>query len=167
MIFNFTLQRIYLYFHVTWIVSLYCFRESSIIGIQVMTHTRREFIVSPCSTISIAPFPLFVCARSAFITCFVLLTHLCLLPSTIFFSKMEIRKVRKFCHTLPKPKMCPFNPPYLTQNYNSTYVEISSGKTYRSNQWRHLMLVKWKYTVHEKIGVKVDRFLKLSRRFQI
>ena len=57
--------------------------------------------------------------------------------------------------------MSPFNSPYLTQNYNSKYVEISSGKTYRSNQWRHLMFVKWKYTAHEKIGVKVDRFLKI------
>ena len=55
--------------------------------------------------------------------------------------------------------MSPFNSPYLTQNYNSKYVEILSGKTYRSNQWRHLMFVKWKYTAHEKIGVKVDRFL--------
>ena len=52
--------------------------------------------------------------------------------------------------------MSPFNSPYLTQNYDSKYVEISSGKTYRSNQWRHLMFVKWKYTAHEKIGVKVD-----------
>ena len=60
--------------------------------------------------------------------------------------------------------MSPFNYSYLTQNYNSKYVEISSGKTYRSNQWRHLMFVKWKYTTHEKIGVKVDRFLKIVRK---
>ena len=53
--------------------------------------------------------------------------------------------------------MSPFNSPYLTQNYNSKYVEISSGKTYRSNQWH----VKWKYTAHENICVKVDRFLKI------
>jgi len=39
-----------------------------------------------------------------------------------------------FCHTLPKPKMSPFKSPYLSQNYNSKYVEISSGKTYRSKQ---------------------------------
>ena len=57
--------------------------------------------------------------------------------------------------------MSPFNSSYLTQNYNSKYVEISSGNTYRSNQWRHLMFVKWKYTAHEKIGVKVERFLKI------
>ena len=57
-------------------------------------------------------------------------------------------------------------PPYLTQNYHSKYVERSSGKTHKSNQWRHLMFVKWKYTAREKIGVNVD-FLNLSGRFQI
>ena len=36
-----------------------------------------------------------------------------------------------------------------------------SGKTRLSNQWRHLMFVKWKYTAHEKICVKVVRFLKI------
>ena len=67
--------------------------------------------------------------------------------------------------------MSPFDSPYLTQNYHSKYVERSSGKTHMSNQWRHLMFVKWKYSVRmfvkwkytarEKIGVKVDRFLKI------
>ena len=55
----------------------------------------------------------------------------------------------RFCHTLPKPKMSPFNSPYLTQNYHSKYVERLSGKTHMSNQWRHLMFVKWKYTARE------------------
>ena len=63
--------------------------------------------------------------------------------------------------------MSPFKSPYLTQNYHSKYGEISSGKTYRSNQWRHLMFVKWKYTAHEKIGVKVDRFLKIVWKISI
>ena len=57
--------------------------------------------------------------------------------------------------------MSPFKSPYLTKNYHSKYVERSSGKTHMSNQWRHLMFVKWKYTAHKKIGVKVDRFLKI------
>ena len=57
--------------------------------------------------------------------------------------------------------MSPFKSPYLTQNYYSKYVERSSGKTRLSNQWRHLMLVKWKYTARAKIGVKVDQFLKI------
>jgi len=30
-----------------------------------------------------------------------------------------------------------------------------------SNQWRHLMFVKWRYTAREKIGVKVNQFLKI------
>ena len=60
--------------------------------------------------------------------------------------------------------MSPFNSPYLTQIYHSKYVERSSGKTHMSNQWRHLMFVKWKYTAHEKIGVsqsiyKIRNFL--------
>ena len=55
--------------------------------------------------------------------------------------------------------MSPFNFPYLTHNYHSIHVDRSSGKTHMSNQWRHLMFVKWKYTAHEKIGIKVDRFL--------
>ena len=64
--------------------------------------------------------------------------------------------------------MAPFKSPYLTQNYHSKYVERSShssGKTHMSNQWHHLMFVKWKYTAHEKIGVKVNRFL--LGRFEI
>ena len=60
--------------------------------------------------------------------------------------------------------MSPFNSPYLTQNYHSKYVERSSGKTHMSNQWSHLMFVKWNYTAREKIGVKVDRFLKIVRK---
>ena len=61
--------------------------------------------------------------------------------------------------------MSSFNSPYLTQNYHSKYVERSSGKTHMSNQWRHLMFVKWKYTACEKIGVQ-KIVLKLSGRFQ-
>ena len=57
--------------------------------------------------------------------------------------------------------MSPFNSTYLTQNYHSKYIERSSGKTSVSNQWHHLMFVKWKYDAHKKIGVKVDRFLKV------
>ena len=57
--------------------------------------------------------------------------------------------------------MYPFKSPYLTQNYHSTYVERSSGKTHMTNQWRHLMFVKSKYTAREKIDVKVDWFLKI------
>ena len=57
--------------------------------------------------------------------------------------------------------MSPFNFPNLTQNYHSKYVERSSGKTHLSNQWRHLMSVKWNYTACKKIGVKVDQFLKI------
>ena len=64
----------------------------------------------------------------------------------------------RFCH---KTKMSSFNSPYLTQNYHSKYVERSSSKTHVSNQWRHLMFVKWKYTAREKIDVKVDSFLKI------
>ena len=48
--------------------------------------------------------------------------------------------------------MSSFKSPYLTQNYHSKYVERSYGKTHMSNQWRHLMFVKWKYTAREKIG---------------
>ena len=61
----------------------------------------------------------------------------------------------RFCPNLRKPKMSPFNSPYLTQNYRLKYVVRSSGKTRLLNQWRHLMFVKWKYTAREKIGVKV------------
>ena len=57
--------------------------------------------------------------------------------------------------------MSPLNSPYITQKYHSKYVERSSGKTLPSNQWRHLMFVKWKYTARKKIGVKVDWFLKI------
>ena len=57
--------------------------------------------------------------------------------------------------------MSPFNSPYLTQNNHSKYIERLSGKTHLSNQWRHLRFVKWKYTAREKIGVKVDWFLKI------
>ena len=57
--------------------------------------------------------------------------------------------------------MSPFKSPYLTQNCHSKYAERSSGKTGLSNQWRHLMFVKWKYTAREEIGVKVDWFLKI------
>ena len=46
--------------------------------------------------------------------------------------------------------MSPFNSPYLTQIYHSKYVESLSGKTHMSNQWCHLMFVKWKYTACEK-----------------
>ena len=67
-----------------------------------------------------------------------------------------------FVHTLPKPKMPPFNSLYLTENYHS-----KDGKTHMSYQWRHLMFIKWKYIAREKIDVKVDRFLKFSGRFQI
>ena len=75
--------------------------------------------------------------------------------------KINQYHTHRFCHTLPKPKISPFKSPYLTQNYNLKYVEISSGKTYWSNQCCHLVFVNWKYTAHEKIGVKVDRFLKI------
>ena len=57
--------------------------------------------------------------------------------------------------------MSPFESLYLTQNYHSKYVERSSGKTQMSNQWRHLMFLKWKYTAREKISVKVNQFLKI------
>ena len=67
----------------------------------------------------------------------------------------------RFYHALPKPKMSPINSPNLTQNYHSRYIERSSGKTRMSNQWCHLMFVKWKYTALDKIGVKVDWFLKI------
>ena len=80
---------------------------------------------------------------------------------------LGIPHTNRFCHTLPKPKIAPFTSPYLTQNYNSKYFEISSCKTYRSNQWRHLMFVKWNYTAHEKKVSKSIDFLKLSGRFQI
>ena len=62
--------------------------------------------------------------------------------------------------------MSPFKSPYLTQNYHSKYVERSSGKTHMSNQWRHLMFVKWKYSAHGKKVSKSIDFLKLSGRFQ-
>ena len=54
-----------------------------------------------------------------------------------------------------------FNSPYLTQNDHSKSVERLSGTTHMSNQWRHLKFVISKYTAREKIGVKVDRFLKI------
>ena len=57
--------------------------------------------------------------------------------------------------------MSPFKSPYVTQNYHSKYVERSSGKTNLTNQWRHLMFVKWKHTARVIIDVKVDRFLKI------
>ena len=58
--------------------------------------------------------------------------------------------------------MSPFKSPYLTQNYHSKYVQILSGKTHMSNQWRHLMFVKWKYTAPKKKVPKSIDFLKLS-----
>ena len=57
--------------------------------------------------------------------------------------------------------MSPFKSPYLTQNYHSKYIERLSGKTHMSDQWRHLMFVKWTYTAREKIGDKVNWFLKI------
>ena len=71
------------------------------------------------------------------------------------FTKSEPCYTYRFCYT--KPKMSPFK----TQNDLSKYIERSSGKTRLSNQLRHLRLVKWKYTACEKIGVKVDWFLKI------
>ena len=58
--------------------------------------------------------------------------------------------------------MSPFNSWFLTQNYHSKYVERLSGKTHLSvsYQWCHVMFLKWKYTARQKIGVKVDWFLK-------
>ena len=53
--------------------------------------------------------------------------------------KKTITHTYRFCHTLPKPKMSPFNySPYLTQNNHSQYIEKSSDKTRLLNQWRHL-----------------------------
>ena len=57
--------------------------------------------------------------------------------------------------------MSPFNSSYLTPYNHSKYIERSSGKTRLLNQWRHLLFVKWKYTAREKIGVKVNWFLKI------
>ena len=45
---------------------------------------------------------------------------------------------------------------YQTQNNHSKYVESWSGKTHMSNQWPHLMFVKWKYNARKKIDIKVD-----------
>ena len=72
--------------------------------------------------------------------------------------KINQYHIHRFFH---KPKMSSFKSPYLTPNYHSTHVERYSGKTRLLNQWRHLMFLKWKYIAREKIGVKVDWFLKI------
>ena len=56
-----------------------------------------------------------------------------------------------FCPNLRKPKMSPFNSAYLTQNYDSKY-----GKTSLSNQWRHLLFIKWKYNNNSYFSISIS-----------